>query len=39
VIVETTSREPTREEMLESFDPNRHGGEAMASKRAGRKFR
>jgi len=36
VIIETTSREPTLEEMLESFDPNRHGGEAMAFKRAGR---
>jgi len=35
-IIETTSREPTLEEMLESFDPIRHGGEAMAFKRAGR---
>jgi antitoxin MazE len=36
VIIETTEREPTLGEMLESFDPARHGGEVMAFKRAGR---
>jgi hypothetical protein len=34
--VSTTQREPTLEEMLESFDPNRHDREAMAFKPLGR---
>lgn len=38
VVIETTEREPTLEEMLESFDPARHGGEAMAFKPAGREI-
>jgi len=36
VIIEAAEREPTLEEMLQSFDPTRHGGEVMAFKRAGR---
>lgn len=36
VIIEITEREPTLDEMLESFDPKRHGGEVMAFKRTGR---
>jgi antitoxin MazE len=36
VVIETTEREPTLEEMLASFDPARHGGEAMAFKPVGR---
>ena len=36
VIVETADREPTLDEMLASFDPKRHGCEAMAFKPVGR---
>ena len=36
VVIETMEREPTLEEMLESFDPSRHAGEVMAFKRVGR---
>ena len=36
VIVEAVRREPTLDEMLASFDPARHGGEAMAFPPAGR---
>ena len=40
VVIETTERErePALEAMLESFDPARHGGEAMAFKPAGREI-
>lgn len=31
IIVETAEKEPTIEDMLASFDPQRHSGEAMAS--------
>ncbi|MYM88457.1 hypothetical protein GTP91_14905 [Rugamonas sp. FT82W] len=30
IIVETIDRKPTLDEMLASFDKERHGGEAMA---------
>lgn len=30
IIVETTDRKPTLDEMLNAFDKNRHGGEVMA---------
>jgi antitoxin MazE len=30
IVIETTQRQPTLDEMLESFDLARHGGEAMA---------
>ena len=30
IIVETTDRQPTLDEMLAAFDKKRHGGEAMA---------
>lgn len=30
IIIETKPSEPTLEEMLDAFDPARHGGEAMA---------
>lgn len=36
VIVEATDREPTLEEMLASFDPKRHGREAMGFAPVGR---
>jgi len=29
IVIETAERDPTLEEMLESFDPARHGGEAL----------
>ncbi len=36
IIVETTDREPTLEEMLAAFDKERHGGEVMAFEPVGK---
>jgi antitoxin MazE len=36
LLVETCSRPPTLEERLKAFDPQRHGGEAMALPPVGR---
>lgn len=30
IVIEAASQEPTLDEMLATFDPNRHGGEVMA---------
>lgn len=30
IVIEAVERRPTLEDMLDSFDPARHGGEAMA---------
>lgn len=36
IIVETTDRKPTLDEMLKAFDKKRHGGEALAFAPVGR---
>lgn len=38
LVVEPIKRRPSLEEMLASFDPKRHGGEAMALKPVGREI-